>query len=224
MVALVLEDPREDGQLLVSLRELDQPPVRELRGRLERDVQVAVALERLVAELGLERGRHAAHRAGREHEQAGRTRAQRRPPRVQEVAGRRHPAREHALDLAPVDDERREALPAGEQRAADVRRVQLLVLPDPYERLADERPDLGRKVQRVDTRRRPPLRGTPPRRSAHARGRAARAARAPPPGRRRTRSATGRAASRLLRAGRPRDHPRRTCSTSARSRVRKGCV
>ncbi len=150
VVALVLEDAREHRELLGAGRELDQPPVRQLRGRLEHDVEVAVALEGLVPELGLQRGRHAPHRTSRQHEESGRAGPQRRAARVQEVAGRGDPAREHALDLASVDDERREPFPAGQQRAADVGRVQLLVLPDPHQGLADECPDLGIEVERVD--------------------------------------------------------------------------
>ena len=92
----------------------------------------------------------------------------------------RRPPRERALQLAAVDDERRAQPRRAEQLAPQVLGVELLVLPDPHQRLAhDGSHDLVDRPVRPPERRRPPPGRRPPR-SARVRARAGATARARP--------------------------------------------
>ncbi len=150
MAFLVGADALERGPLVVGPGELDQAVIGELGRRLECHVERAVTLKRLVPQLGFERGRYSTRRAGHGDEQSRRPRTERGGARVEMVLGRRHPTRQRALDLAAVHDECRSQPALLQQEPAQVLGVELLVLPDPHEGLAQQRAHVGIQVERVD--------------------------------------------------------------------------
>ena len=133
---LVVADAGEDLALVVVRRQLDQPAVGERGRHLQHHVELAVPAERLEAQLALHHLRDAARHPGHGHQHTRRPRAQRRMLRITMVLGRRHPARQRALELTAVHHHRRRDPAALQEDAAQELGVELLVLPDPHQGLA----------------------------------------------------------------------------------------
>ena len=147
---LVVTDAGEDLALLVGRRELDQAAVRAFGRHLQHHVELAVPAEGLEPQLPLHQLGDASGHPGDGHERAGRARPQRGGARVAVVLGRGDPARQRTLQLAPVDHERRRQPAPAEEDAAQVLGVQLLVLPDPHQGLAQRGPQVVAQRERVD--------------------------------------------------------------------------
>jgi hypothetical protein len=138
VAGLVGADPLEGVGVLGGRGDLDESPVGRLGTGLDGGVEIAVAPERLISQLPPEGGRDQAGDAGGEDERGGGRVGEPGGVRGAQMAGGRRPPGQCTLQLVAVDEEGGKDPAGSEELATEVLGVELLVLPDPDEGLADQ--------------------------------------------------------------------------------------
>ena len=151
MTSLVLADAIHRLTLRRVVTKLDQAPVGQLSTRLERDVELAIPVEALIAKLVSQHRGDLPGESGGRYEDARRPGAKRCLLGVAEVRGGGGPTRQCSLELSAIDHGGREQARGPKQLAPEVLGVQLLVFPSPDQRLANEGAGVLADVESGDT-------------------------------------------------------------------------